>query len=274
MSLADKLNYLQDTKNQIKEAIKEKGVEVSDTDTFRSYAEKIGKIQGGGSLEEAFGGSFETSNNNNFILQKLVKQIPNNILQQAFNSTNVIYLTYSFAYCQNLEELDLSNCNTANVVRMQNMCTASTNLKKIIMQNLDLSNCDNIGSAFSNLKKLEEIDFSGTDTSNITSFLNMCLSCSALVRFKGVLDVINNTANIANIFGACSNLEEVYIKNLNSSGLSLSGSPKMKKECLVYLLENAIGTTETRTLILGSTNLAKLTAEEIAVGTNKGYTIS
>jgi len=45
MSLADKLNYLLETKNLIKDAIREKGVEISDTDTFRSYAEKILSIK-------------------------------------------------------------------------------------------------------------------------------------------------------------------------------------------------------------------------------------
>lgn len=274
MSLADKLNYLQDTKNRIKEAIKEKGVEVSDTDTFRSYADKISEIQSNGNLSDNFSTNWETSNSNNIIIQKLIKEIPNSVLQQAFNNQNIIYLNSSFSYAQNLEELDLSDCNTSNVVNMQNLCQGCTNIKKIYMKNLDLSQVTSINAAFSFLKELQEIDFTGTDTSNITSFLNMCSSSSALVRFKGILDIKSNIATITNIFGTCSNLEEVYIKNLNSSGLKLSGSPKLKKECLVYLLENAIGTTETRTLILGSTNLAKLTAEEIAIGTNKGYTIS
>ena len=48
MGLVQKLNYLLDTKEAIKEAIINKKVEVSDTDTFRSYAEKIGTIKAGG----------------------------------------------------------------------------------------------------------------------------------------------------------------------------------------------------------------------------------
>ena len=48
MGLVQKLNYLLDTKEAIKEAIVNKKVEVSDSDTFRSYAEKIGTIKDGG----------------------------------------------------------------------------------------------------------------------------------------------------------------------------------------------------------------------------------
>lgn len=45
---ADKLNRLLETKTAIKEAIVAKGVSVADTDTFRSYADKISQIQSGG----------------------------------------------------------------------------------------------------------------------------------------------------------------------------------------------------------------------------------
>lgn len=61
MTIADKLTYLANTKTQIKNAIVAKGVEVADTDPFRSYAEKIAAITGGG------GGS-ATVNKSNFVL--------------------------------------------------------------------------------------------------------------------------------------------------------------------------------------------------------------
>ena len=47
----DKLNYLKDTKTAIKEAIISKGQEVTDDDTFRSYADKILAITEGGSSD-------------------------------------------------------------------------------------------------------------------------------------------------------------------------------------------------------------------------------
>lgn len=48
---ADKLNYLLGTKEAIRDAIENKGVEVSDNDTFRSYADKIEAIETGGGEE-------------------------------------------------------------------------------------------------------------------------------------------------------------------------------------------------------------------------------
>lgn len=43
----EKLIYLQETKEAIKNAIVEKGVEVPEGTTFRAYAQKVGEIKGG-----------------------------------------------------------------------------------------------------------------------------------------------------------------------------------------------------------------------------------
>ena len=48
-TITDKLNKLAETKSAIKTAIVNKGVAVSDSDTFASYANKISSISGGGS---------------------------------------------------------------------------------------------------------------------------------------------------------------------------------------------------------------------------------
>lgn len=47
-TVAEQLTSLANTKTAIKDAIVAKGVTVADTDTFRSYADKIGQISGGG----------------------------------------------------------------------------------------------------------------------------------------------------------------------------------------------------------------------------------
>lgn len=50
-TINQKLDYLVETKEEIRKAIQEKGVAVSDSDTFRSYADKIGEIE---SVREGF----------------------------------------------------------------------------------------------------------------------------------------------------------------------------------------------------------------------------
>lgn len=50
-----KINYLEQTKTAIKTAIMNKGIAVSEADTFRSYAAKIASISGGGELKAVYG---------------------------------------------------------------------------------------------------------------------------------------------------------------------------------------------------------------------------
>ena len=58
-TVAEKLTYLGETKTAIKNAISSKGVSISDSDTFRSYADKIGQISGGSAPATKFGVSID-----------------------------------------------------------------------------------------------------------------------------------------------------------------------------------------------------------------------
>lgn len=44
MATVDKLNYLDDTKDLIKDALNDLGAEITDNDTFRSYVDKINEL--------------------------------------------------------------------------------------------------------------------------------------------------------------------------------------------------------------------------------------
>ena len=44
----DKLTYLLETKELIRQAIINKGINVSSSDSFRTYSNRIGQIEGGG----------------------------------------------------------------------------------------------------------------------------------------------------------------------------------------------------------------------------------
>ena len=55
MSLQDKIDYLNETKSLIRQSIINKGVDVTEQDTFRSYAGKIDQIQQGGTTPEPTG---------------------------------------------------------------------------------------------------------------------------------------------------------------------------------------------------------------------------
>ena len=64
-TITDKLNKLAETKSAIKTAIVNKGVAVSDSDTFASYVDKIASISGGGTPTEGIYGVFIYDTNGN-----------------------------------------------------------------------------------------------------------------------------------------------------------------------------------------------------------------
>lgn len=97
------------------------------------------------------------------------------------------------------------------------------------------------------------------------------------------LSTINIPASITRIytgyqmFGNCSALENVTVGNgFNCNGLDLSPSTKYSAATIVSWL-NALAdrTGQTAyTLIIGSTNLAKLTSDQIAIATNKNWNLA
>lgn len=57
-----------------------------------------------------------------------------------FVTDNVIYMTFTFQYCRNLTELNVTTWNTSNVVNTQNMFAYCESLKELNLTSFDTSN--------------------------------------------------------------------------------------------------------------------------------------
>lgn len=103
---------------------------------------------------------------------------------------------------------------------------------------------------------------------------------SAGTRIK-VLSIPNNLkwssqANSGNFFGTLYSLVELEVEQgwTPNYSVNFSGSVSLTAQAIVDFF-NKLGTTESAiTLTFGTTNLNKLTAEEKAIATNKGYTLA
>jgi hypothetical protein len=78
------------------------------------------------------------------------------------------------------------------------------------------------------------------------------------------------------MFSGCYSLIYVYLKNIKKE-CTINTSIILSKESLLYIINNLYDLTANglsgQTLNIGSTNIAKLTEDEIAIATNKGWTI-
>lgn len=156
------------------------------------------------------------------------------------DTSNVLKMEWMFNYCDNLTSAP--QLNTAKVTSIRAMFYACTNLINVPLY--DTSNVKDMNSTFSMCYKLKNIP--SMDVSNVTNF--------------------NST------FSLCSNLKSILMHGMKVS-FDISASNSFEKSDLITILNNLAVVTTTQTLKIGATNLAKLTDEEKAIATNKGWTL-
>ena len=141
--------------------------------------------------------------------------------------------------------------------------------------------------AFNNCTSLTSIP--QLNTAKVTSFYSCFYGCSNLTdvplldasKATYMVQVFSSTLKLAN-FGGFKDLGKAYgttqSTNYNSYKLNLQYSPSLTHDSLMNVINNLYDIKtkgcNAQQLVLGSTHLAKLTAEEIAIATDKGWTVS
>lgn len=244
MSIADQITRLQNAKASIKTSIENKGVTVSDDTKLDGYPALIDNIQTGGSGETYINPDF-------------------------YEIRTQSGTTYESLFANDGNTaLDLSNWDTSKVTTMEDMFNGDTNVRTI--------------------KGLKN-----WDTSKVTSMYSFFDSCSNLVTVTGALDLSSLTegfyySSTRNPVYSCKKLETLYLKNIyknctmtNKSDWSINlGDTKVKDECLVYIINelpdliNDKGLTATDKIVLTLPKTNTLTAEQVKVATDKGWTVA
>ena len=132
----------------------------------------------------------------------------------------------------------------------------------------DTSNVTNMSAMFSSCSSLTSVP--AFDTSKVTSMANMFYHCYSLTSVPS-FDTLNVTS-MSYMFNYCSSLTEIHMTGMKVS-FDISASTKFTESALVEILNNLASVTSTQTLTMGSTNLAKLTDDEKAIATGKGWTL-
>ena len=181
-----------------------------------------------------------------------------------------------FQECEALASLDLSNWNIGKVTTMNNMFYACRSLTEIIgIENFDTTELTQCYQMFYQCQLLTSLDLSEWNTSKLTSAYWMFRTCSKLETLNVSGWVISETCatDIKQFTQYCENLT-----NFNSfpmlKSMDFSSNTKLSTTSLLDIIDNLATITTSQTLTLGATNLAKLTEEQIAIATNKGWTVS
>lgn len=258
-TIAEKLKYLLDSKKAVKLAIINRYGEVSDETPFREYANRIRNIEI----------SRDCIDNSKMIIDGSVSVLDGIIkIPDVIDLTGVTVLSGAFSDLYNLKE-GPKFINTDNIT--------------------------NIGNCYENCESMEKVY--QLNTSKVTNARQVFLNCYCLKEIP-TLD-FSSVININNIFSGCESLENVggftnlgksytaQSNNYNNYKLDLSASSVITKESVLNIFNSIYdlnltydvangGTLYTQSIILGSGNLTRLalTDEELAIATNKGWTIS
>ena len=185
-----------------------------------------------------------------------------------FDTSNVTDMNSMFSSCSSLTSIPL--LNTSKVTRMDYMFSYCRSLTTI--PHIDTSKVTNMLSMFYWCRSLTTIP--ALDTSNVTNMDSFFYGCISLYSIP-LIDTSNVTTMLGVVYG-CSSL--IYLggfKNLHISVTSnfLDQCPNLTVESLMNVINN-LATVSGKTLKFGSTNLSKLTAEQKAIATNKGWTLT
>ena len=204
------------------------------------------------------------------------------------DTSNVTNMNSMFKNCINLK--NIPQIDTSNVTTMNSMFADCSLLQEI--KALNLQSTTSIANMFSNCTSIENIELLNTE--KVAAFNQAFYACSSLKS----LNELNceNVTSLYNIFIGCSSLSDFGgLKNIGKSFTQTSNnyynyeirifSSPLTHESLMNIINNLYdlnltynvaggGTLYTQLLVLGDTNLNKLTAEEIAIATNKGWTVS
>ena len=156
--------------------------------------------------------------------------------------------------------------DTSNVTDMSNMFNNCKNILNIPL--LDTSKVTNMDQTFKGCSDINSIPL--FDTSNVTSMEYMFSSCTHLKEIPSI--DVSKVTNMNYMFNYCYELKKISMRNIGAN-LDINIC-SFTREALLEIIGNLKTVTTTKTLKIGSTNLAKLTDEDKAIATNKGWSLA
>ena len=187
------------------------------------------------------------------------------------DTSKVTDMSIMFRGCKKLSNIPL--LDTSNVTNMSQMVYECSSLTTI--PQLDTSKVTNMSNMFRGCKKLSNIPL--LDTSNVTNMAFMFYDCTNLTtipqlnggKLTNISYAFSSCKNITD-FGGLANLGQAYLTTANANNsnykLNLSSSTLLTEQSIINILNNlydiATKGCKTQSVVLGSTNLAKLTSTE------------
>ena len=224
-----------------------------------------------------------------------------------WNTPKLNNLSDCFSGCSNLTSLDLSNWNLSNCTNFNYMFTGCSKLTTPPITTF--GNADSPTTHIGYSQMYDGCTFTAkgitfkvvgactlyrvfVNCKNLDSTITFEWNTDQQVKVPGLFCQAKNISVLGNFnltscvdlfngffFGGVGSAYNTNLTTFNCYGvqsysLNISTLPSLSKESIMNIINCLCETTETLTLTLGSTNMAKLTEAEIAIATAKGWTVA
>ena len=268
-TIAENLTLLESTKANIKQAIVNKGVSVSDTDTFASYADKIGQISGGSSaaaldfgtvnyayappylkngldasvayLNRWTGNHFDSDPELMFMPKVEIKDSEPIYTYQIGNSFPKLLIfpdidfkhkdINGFQFLSNSKAISIHLKNINFTGSLQHLFDGCDNLSDLTYSGLTIdSDVTNASSCFWNCSKLTTVpDLFNGAQTNLTNLDYMFSGCSNMTTIDLSSWKFGQVVSMKNMFSGCSNVQTIDITGIDTS--QMTSASNMKYVC-------------------------------------------
>lgn len=147
-----------------------------------------------------------------------------------FDTSNVTTMSSMFAFCTNIQIIDISSFDTSNVTSMVNMFQMYDNNLDAVKENkliqikfgdkFTTKNVSSIAQMFCGCKNLSSIDVENWDTSNVTNMSSVFAYCRSLTNLDLSSWDTSKVTNMAWMFMCCDNLKSIDLNNFNTSNVT------------------------------------------------------
>ena len=196
------------------------------------------------------------------------------ILGKVGDMSRLTSVSSMMSYAYKVTSIDFTGNNLTAVTNATYMFSGCSSLREVVWGETDLSGITSMSSMFSAAGSLTSISIPGTpQIKDMWGAFNGCDSLET-INLSGV--EFTSNCYFSSTFSGCYSLKNLTFKaNAGiAQNIDLSYSEQLTVASLLSLFNALATVTAARTCTIGATNLAKLSAAEKAIATDKGWTLA
>lgn len=312
MSIGSNINRIQLAKESIQKTLLKSGANVQGVidnykqpilDTPKRVLDLIRKTVNNSNAKNVDLTMIDVSNVTSFenLFEKNTNLI--NINASNWDTSNITSLAYAFSGMTNLESVDFAEWDVSNVTNFFALFDGSAKIENIDVSKWNTSSAIDMAWMFNinNLKYLDVSNFNTSKVTNMYAIFNRCYSLtqldvsnfdtSNLLNFGAAFARWSNTCEELNISGLnlerCTSMKNTFLDtafkvircdglrlpNIDMSNIGLHSSTELTVDSIVGLLNALPQSDKGYSFQIGSDNIAKLSDEQKAIATDKGWTL-